>query len=284
MENIFVDIGMKLHVRLWQREKTPFLLVHGLSSNSLMWSLVAEKLADAGHYVAAVDLRGHGLSDKPATGYDFKTITADLRRLANQLQLDSPIVVGQSWGGNIVLEFGVHYPGVAHGLGMVDGGFIHVRAQPNGADWDTLYEAIKPPDLTGTPYEDMRARLVNKHPDWSDAAVDAFMGNFERLPDGTIRAWLSPDHHRQILRALWEQDPPALYPQIQDPVLLCAAAKGETTGIEYAREWVPIAERSIPTVDVHWFEDSDHDIHTHHPDELAALFLKAFTDGVWQEH
>jgi len=47
---------------------TPFVLVHGLASNARLWDGVARRLAGAGHSSAAVDLRGHGRSDKPDTG------------------------------------------------------------------------------------------------------------------------------------------------------------------------------------------------------------------------
>lgn len=81
MESRWVDIGFKMHVREWAGEKRPFVLVHGLASNSLTWNQVGHLLAAAGHRVLAIDQRGHGLSDKPEEGYDFETVTADLARL-----------------------------------------------------------------------------------------------------------------------------------------------------------------------------------------------------------
>src|SRR5688500_20348076 len=49
----------------------PVLLVHCLSSNARLWDGVAARLAEAGHPVVAVDLRGHGSSeDVPETGTD----------------------------------------------------------------------------------------------------------------------------------------------------------------------------------------------------------------------
>ena len=75
-ERIPVAEGIELAVDMWPEaasvdgqsaaervgEPVPFLLVHGLASNARMWDGVAQRLADAGHPVATVDLRGHGRS------------------------------------------------------------------------------------------------------------------------------------------------------------------------------------------------------------------------------
>ena len=63
-----------MHLRLKafvapEGDATPFLLVHGLASTARTWELVMPLLADAGHPVAAIDQRGHGLSDKPDDDY-----------------------------------------------------------------------------------------------------------------------------------------------------------------------------------------------------------------------
>ncbi len=82
----------------------PFLLVHGLSSNARLWDAVAAVLADAGHPSYAVDLRSHGESDSPPDGYDTATAAADLAVVCRRLDLDRPVVAGQSWGGNVVVR------------------------------------------------------------------------------------------------------------------------------------------------------------------------------------
>ena len=88
-----VDIGLKFHLREWPGDATTFVLLHGLSSNSRTWDMVANQLARSGHRVIAVDQRGHGLSDKADDGYDFATITADLAKLLEVMELEGPILV-----------------------------------------------------------------------------------------------------------------------------------------------------------------------------------------------
>ncbi len=71
---------LALSVRDHAGGEPAILALHGLASNARWWDLVADRLVPA-HRVIAVDLPGHGLSDRPDTGYDFDTVSADLEGL-----------------------------------------------------------------------------------------------------------------------------------------------------------------------------------------------------------
>ncbi len=266
-----VDVGVRLHVREWAAagEKRPFLLVHGLSSNARTWEGVAQYLAEAGHPVTAVDQRGHGLSEKPEGGYDFATVTADLQRLIVALGWQKPVLAGQSWGGNVLLEFGARYPGTASHLIFVDGGFLELHRR---GPWEQIAVELRPPDLNGTPRAALKARMAGFHPDWSEAGIEATLHNFETLPDGTLRPWLILERHMTILRAMYDQRPAALYPQVQEPVLICVADDGSEWA-QRKREPVTRAVAAIPQAKEHWFAHTAHDIHVHRPRELAQAML-----------
>ena len=93
--------GIKLHYREWGESGKPdLLLVHGWTNYSLSWSTVAEYFQDRFHIIAP-DLRGHGESDKPKTGYRLRDFTEDIRELIKTLDLRRPAYAGHSWGGNI---------------------------------------------------------------------------------------------------------------------------------------------------------------------------------------
>ena len=278
----FIDIGIKLHYREWPGDGPPVVLLHGLASNSLTWQQVAAHLNRAGHRVLAVDQRGHGLSDKPDDGYDFATIAADLARLIAALRLERPLLVGQSWGGNVLLEFGARYPALACGLGWVDGGFLDLQSRPN-ATWESVSAQLKPPNLSGMPRAALKERMQAAHPDWEEWGVEATLGNFETRPDGTIRPWLSLEHHMAILRAMWEQRPPALYGLVTAPTLICVAEV--PANIEWNRvkaRQVAAAQATLSTGEVVWFAQTDHDIHVHRPQALAELLLNALDSGLWR--
>lgn len=279
-ELIALPTGIRLHVRHWFGEKRPFVLLHGLASNARLWDQVARALNANGHAVVAVDQRGHGLSDKPSSGYDFASVSADLAALLDALQLTQPILVGQSWGGNVVLDFGARYPGRAGGLAFIDGGFLDLQRRAGG-DWATTAERLRPPHLIGTPIAQIRARIRNANPDWAEEGVEAVLANFALQADGTVRPQLTLENHMQILRALWEQRPPELYPLVQEAVVICVALENDPERRAAKQAQVAAAVEGLAQVTVHWFEDTHHDIHVHRPTALATLLHKAILDGFW---
>lgn len=274
-----LDVGVRLCVRRWPGNEPGFVLLHGLASNARTWDLLARELSGAGHAVAAPDLRGHGCSEKPPSGYGPGEVAADVASLLATLGWERPVVVGQSWGGNVVLELGARHPGRTCGLGLVDGGWIALRGR-SGATWAKTARELRPPDLRGTPWEQLRERIRADNPEWTEDAVDAVMACFQRLPDGTVRPWLTLERHLAILRGLWEQTPSALYPQVQQPVVLCAAEDGSRHR-EVRRREVAAARSALARSSLHWFPDTHHDIHLHRPRELAAVFLRELREGIW---
>ena len=154
--------GTHLHVVEWVpdatvAERSEVLLVHGLASNAYVWEGVGRRLAEQGHRTVAVDQRGHGRSDKPEQGYDFGTLVDDLRTVMVRLGMDRPLVAGQSWGGNVVLELAFHHPGEVTSVTGVDGGFIDLSS--SFPSWDLALEALTPPELDGMTMEDAGAWL-----------------------------------------------------------------------------------------------------------------------------
>ena len=248
------------------RGRATFLLVHGLASNSQLWDFTALELAHRGHLVAAVDLRGHGLSDKPDHGYDFPTLIGDIVVVSDALGLSEPILGGQSLGANLVLEAAYMYPELFRGIACVDGGTIELsRAFP---EWNDAARVLAPPALAGTESEAMTKMLREAHPTWPESGIRATMANFSIRDDGTIAPRLSLENHMRILRSLWEHRPSTRFTALAVPALFVfAGGSGPPTKAEGAEA----AENEIGSVRVEWFDHADHDIHAQHPVELAAL-------------
>ncbi len=270
--------NQQLHIRQWPGALRTVVLVHGLASNCMTWEATACALSAAGHAVVSVDQRGHGRSSKPEGGYGFDDVTGDLHALIQQLGLDRPIVAGQSWGGNVVLDFAARHPAAVSGIVLVDGGFIDLQAKP-GATWESISLQLTPPALAGIPRAAMQARMQLGHANWSAAGVQHQLANFETLADGTIRPWLTLERHMLILRALWEQRVGKIYPQVTAPVLLLAAEEVSRERLVQKRAEVAAASALLRSCQVHWFADTDHDIHVQRPHETAALVLQALASG-----
>ena len=291
-ERIEVGGGLNLRVLRWDAargsggagpvEGAPFLLVHGLASNARLWDGVAPRLAAAGHRVAAVDLRGHGRSDKPDGGYDFATISGDLRALIAGLGFERPVVAGQSWGAGVVLDLGVREPASCRGIVLVDGGLTDLRDA--FATWDICWQRLAPPQLVGLPVSDVEAYFEQNHADWPEAGIEASLANFEIRPDGTIAPWLTRDRHRAILEAMWGQRTADLWAALRVPALILPVDGGEGDWTEAKRAGAGAAETAMRASGVpcrvEWFH-GDHDIHAQHPAEVAEALLSADRDGLF---
>ena len=105
----FVDLaGYRMAYREWgaATERPPLVLVHGITSSSLSWVRVAPRLAERTR-VVAVDLKGHGDSDQPASGYRIADQAAEVAGLCQALGLERIDLIGHSWGGGISVQLAV---------------------------------------------------------------------------------------------------------------------------------------------------------------------------------
>src|SRR5690348_10490166 len=71
----------------------PILFVHGWTCNRDNWRDQIPHFAKK-HRVVAIDLRGHGDSDKPDEDYSVQGFVDDVAWLIGELQLEAPVVVG----------------------------------------------------------------------------------------------------------------------------------------------------------------------------------------------
>jgi pimeloyl-ACP methyl ester carboxylesterase len=278
--------GLHLHVCVWEPrrahedesavEPLPFLLVHGLASNARTWDGVGRRLAQAGHLAVAVDQRGHGLSDKPEEGYGFDVVSADVRALIEKLGMQRPIVAGQSWGA------AVRHPDVVRGIVLVDGGLDDLR--DGFPDWDVCWERLAPPPLVGRPLADVEGYFRTNHADWPEEGIAGSLGNFEIRSDGTIAPWLSRDHHKAILHAMWEQRASELWRELRVPAMIVPVDGGDNDWTRAKRSGAmaaySAARESGTPVRLQWFE-GDHDVHAQHPKELTAAILDAERSGLF---
>ncbi len=270
--------GIVLSIREWPGEGQPFLLVHGLASNAQTWERVGQLLNARGHRVVALDQRGHGRSDKPDDVYGFDAVTSDLRALIDELGLQHPIIAGQSWGGNVVLEFAALYPDEAAGIVLVDGGFIDLSARPDST-WEDIAQRLRPPNLLGTPRPELVARFRSSHPDWDDEQIEMQMANYETLSDGTIRPWLTLERHMAILRALWQQKPSELSARVATPTLIAVADSQDEERRRRRDEELERVSARIKRTEIRHFQGAHHDIHVDQPQELADWILDALQRG-----
>lgn len=112
----------------------PLLFVHGWTCNHTYFQPQFEHFARR-QRVVALDLRGHGESDKPEQEYTLEEFADDLAWLCERLDLRRPIVVGHSMGGAVALVLAQRHPDLPAAIVMVDS----VAAMP-----ENIAETVQP--------------------------------------------------------------------------------------------------------------------------------------------
>lgn len=252
------------------------LLVHGLASNARLWDDVAELLAGAGHRTVAVDQRAHGQSERAAHGFTWPGLVADLEDVVAALELDRPVAVGQSWGGNVVLELAASTPSVVRGVMTVDGGFFDLQAR--FADADAAWQRLQPPSWDGVTHREVVAHMTARFEGWPPAALRGQLANFTRTPDGSAQPALRREDHERIVRSMWQQRPAEVAARTTVPVLLGAVAEGGQPDSERLAAVEAVAD-ALPAGRVHWFRGTAHDVHAQRPADVVDVLLAAVADG-----
>lgn len=124
------------------------VLIHGLIMDDLSsyYFTLANPLSAAGHDVIMYDLRGHGHSDRPQTGYSVRDGVADLDAILTALDIQKPVhLVGNSYGGAIALGMALRHPERVIDLTLIEGlyaddGFGAEMAQTLGIISKCVYE------------------------------------------------------------------------------------------------------------------------------------------------
>jgi pimeloyl-ACP methyl ester carboxylesterase len=91
------------------------LLLHGGTGTCRWWDAHIATLAE--HFqVFALDSRGHGKTDNPTGTLSYRVMANDVAAFIQELNLEQPLLVGFSDGGQIALEIGIRYPTLARAL------------------------------------------------------------------------------------------------------------------------------------------------------------------------
>ncbi|MFI5493023.1 alpha/beta fold hydrolase [Actinoplanes sp. NPDC051859] len=126
--------GVDLHVEevppVGPRQGT-VVLIHGMTSDSMAsWFLtMVHPLAEAGMRVLLYDLRGHGHSSRPPTGYRLDDFVDDLQALLAHWAVDEPVhLFGNSFGGTIAFAYAARHPSAVAGI-------VAIESAPPTAAW-----------------------------------------------------------------------------------------------------------------------------------------------------
>ncbi|MEU7812040.1 alpha/beta hydrolase [Pseudonocardia sp. NPDC049154] len=129
LRHIEVERGVAVSVRDLG-EGDPVLLLHGWTLSHQAWDRQMRVLADDGHRVLGMDLRGHGWSDAPLRGYGVDRLAADAATVLRALKVERASVVGWSLGGMTALRLVADFPELVARLVLVGSAGVAGARQP----------------------------------------------------------------------------------------------------------------------------------------------------------
>jgi pimeloyl-ACP methyl ester carboxylesterase len=131
MPKAFVN-GLNIHY-VQTGQGPDLVLIHGIASNLGQWQLGTLPALVEHFRLTMYDLRGHGYSDMPTTGYTPDHMLSDFSALMDYLGIERTSITGHSYGGLVALCYAVHHPERVDKLIIADTGVPSVE-QRGGRD------------------------------------------------------------------------------------------------------------------------------------------------------
>lgn len=113
--------GAKIHYKSYGKGREALVLVHGWSCNLGHWRDQIPDLSKRNR-VIALDLPGHGESDKPQVAYTMDLFANAIDAVMRDAKVEKAVVVGHSMGTPVARQFYRKYPQKTVGIVIVDGG------------------------------------------------------------------------------------------------------------------------------------------------------------------
>jgi len=242
--------------------KLSLLLIHGLSSSAFLWTPLVNEFKNNNFDIYAIDLRGHGLSQKPESGYSMDNLSKDITDFIEKKDLNNVIVIGQSLGGDLSVLVSAKSNQRIIGCIGIDGGAINLKKKFKNKD--SALKELRPPDLNGIHKDVMLERLRKNKPDWSEDAILGQFSIFEVDKKNLIKKRLKLKNHLKILNSLWDNNPIQNLKKVNVPTLLILVKYN--TDLTYLNNLdVKIEVERV---------SGDHDIHAQKPKLVYELIYK----------
>jgi pimeloyl-ACP methyl ester carboxylesterase len=265
--------GLSLRVaEAGEAQAPPVLLLHGWGASVYMWRDWFAPLAAAGLRPVAVDLPGHGLSDKPAEreAYSLERQLAVMRELIAAEGLSVAGLIAQSMGATIALELALSQPSAIGPLALINpSSFGRVRVV-------SLAQLVSPALVDTT-----LARMV---PRWMVARVHRRVyAQPSRITARDVDEYWAPSQLPGYARALWQYLHE--FPWVRSPVdVMAARLRGLGSAplvmlgardalVRDARPYAAALQRAGAPIEVHELPDLGHAANEEEPNVVLKLVL-----------
>jgi non-heme chloroperoxidase len=261
MTLIQTDDGVNLAYRTRGNGPLNLLFMHGWAGSGAFFDETIKHLDLSGLRVITYDLRGHGASDKPETGYALDRFTQDAFTVADAAGAAEMVVVGYSMSGKFAQHMTLTEPDRIRGLILVSGWPANSVPFPPQMHQDWI-------DLAGD-----RERLLEFERQFltqpvAPEVVERWVTDAVRVPrlvlDGTLTMTTQPSFEDQL-------------GDLQVPTLVVGGRDDPVATPDFMRQYVvaPLAHTGPRFV----LADCNHDVPIEQPQQMACL-IEAFVSGI----
>lgn len=264
-ESIFIestDGNVSIAIQQHTGAGPKVLLIHGIGSSSGDFNPVINEMRDFCQPIS-IDLRGHGASGKPASGYHYSDYMRDLDAVLAELEMKNPIILGHSLGGIITLMWAANNSGTPRAL------IIEDSPLRSGDDFKDAFEGWL--QLNALPHEVAKAWYAGKNPHWPEAVLEQRSFDMVNTARAAIEELQASSLSNEGLDTFGELG------AITAPLLFL---QGDTeAGSMVQPEDLESLKQALPQTQVAMFPGAGHTIHRSHPHEWLES-VREFIEGL----
>lgn len=200
-DSLFIDIqGLEVHYKVYGQGQPVFVLLHGFGASLFSWHAVVEPMSALGQ-VIAFDRPAFGLTERPdlqdwpdENPYSPEFQVEIVAGLLDEMGVEQAILVGNSAGGTVAVNFALQYPERVQALILVDAAIYQGGGSPA---W--IRPILRTPQL-----QRIGPWLVRSIADRGEGIIELAWHDPSRIDQATIDGYRRPLEVNNWDRALWQ--------------------------------------------------------------------------------
>lgn len=172
---------------------TPVIMLHGFTDSWYSYTMVLPFMPPSVH-VYAVSMKGHGNSDRVASGYSPAEMADDVAAFMKTLHIKKAVVVGHSMGSVVAQSFGIQYPEMTNALVLISS-LVNFQNNAQFVEFSKTVTNLKDPIDREFAADFQRETSVKPVPQWFfKAAVDESMKVHASVWHEVVKGLLKTDN------------------------------------------------------------------------------------------